>query len=141
MAEFKLTIAHPKTGRSYKRDIAGKEAEALLGKDIGDSVPGDGLGFAGYQFQITGGSDYAGFPMRRGLQGFGRKHILTYHGVGFSGRDRWGKSQKGLRIKTTVCAQKIYPKVSQVNMKIVQEGPTNLFAEPAKEKKEQETAA
>lgn len=129
MAEFKLTVSDPKTGKSYKRDVSGKEAEALLGKDINEVVSGDTLGFAGYEFEVTGGSDYAGFPMRYGLKGFGRKRILTYGGVGFSGRDRWGKNKSGLRVKTTICAQKIYPKISQVNLKIVKEGSVNLFTD------------
>ncbi len=130
MVEFKLTIGDPKSKRSFKKELTGKEAEALLGKDIGETVSGDAIGFAGYEFSITGGSDYAGFPMRRGLKGFGRKKILTFKGVGFSGRDRWGKMQKGLRVKTTVCGQKIYPKITQINMKIVnvKEGAQNLFA-------------
>jgi hypothetical protein len=32
MADFKLTISNPKTGKSTKKDVSGKEAEALLGK-------------------------------------------------------------------------------------------------------------
>ena len=129
MAEFKLTIGNPKTGKSVKKDIAGPQAEVLLGKDIGETISGDALGFAGYEFEITGGSDNAGFPMRYGLKGFGRKRILTYFGVGFSGKNRWGRGQKGLRVKTLVCSQKIFPKISQVNLKITKEGAATLFEE------------
>ena len=127
MAEFKLTIGDPKTGKSVKKDLSGPQAEALLGKDIGETVSGDALGFAGYEFMITGGSDNAGFPMRYGLKGFGRKRILTYSGVGFSGKNRWGRGQKGLRVKTLVCSQKIFPKISQVNLKITKMGSAPLF--------------
>ena len=129
MATFKLTIADTQTGKSCKRDVTGKEAEALLGKDVGETISGDGLGLTGYEFKITGGSDSAGFPMRHGLKGFGRKRILMYAGTGFPGRDRLGQRQKGLRMKKTVCSQKIYPKITQVNMQIVKAGPQNLFEE------------
>lgn len=143
MASFKLTINDPKTGKSYKRDITGKEAEALLGKDVGEVISGDAFGFAGYEFMITGASDNAGFPLRHGLKGFGRKRILTYRGVGFPGRDRHGQRQNGLRMKKTVCAQKIYPKVAQINMKIAKVGPQDLFIvqESPKEVKEQAASA
>ena len=143
MASFKLTINDPKTGKSHKRDVAGKEAEALLGKDVGETITGDICGFTGYEFVITGASDNAGFPLRHGLKGFGRKRILTYKGVGFPGRDRHGQLQRGLRTKKTVCCQKIYPKVAQVNMKIAKVGPQDLFVvqEQPKEAKEQAASA
>ena len=138
MVDFKLTIGNPKTGKSYKKDITGKEADALLGKDIGETINGDDIGFPGYEFVATGGSDYAGFPMRHGIKGAGRKMILMYRGTGFSGRDRWRKTQRGLRVKKTICGQKIYPKITQVNLKITKEGPKDLFAEekPKEEAKE-----
>jgi small subunit ribosomal protein S6e len=133
MTEFKLTINNPKTGKSYKRDVADAHAATLLNKDIGESVPGDALGFTGYEFQITGGSDNAGFPMRQGIRGAARKKIFTYKGVGFSGRDRWKHTQKGLRLKTTVCGQKVGHTVTQVNLKITKEGPKDVFSSAEKE--------
>ena len=127
MAEFKLTINNPKTGMSYKKDLSGGQADMLLSKDIGEKVSGDALGFAGYEFEITGGSDTAGFPMRHGIRGATRQKIYTYKGVGFSGRNRWGNTEKGLRVKTSVRCQKISAETVQVNMKIVKEGATDLF--------------
>jgi len=116
MAEFKLTIGNPKTGKSYKKDVSGSEAEKLLGKDIGENVLGDEIGYSGYEFVITGGSDSAGFPMRRGIRGVGRTKIFTYKGVGFSGRNRWKKRQDGLRVRKSVRGQKIGSKTSQINL-------------------------
>src|SRR6266550_4484556 len=37
LAEFKAVIADPKSGKSYKRDITGHYANALIGKKIGRS--------------------------------------------------------------------------------------------------------
>ena len=133
MADFKLTISNPKTGKSFKRDVTGKEADNLLGKDIGEPVSGDLIGFPGYEFAITGGSDLAGFPMRRGIQGFARKRITMYEGVGFSGLSRKGRRQQGLRRKRTVVGKKVSPKITQVNLKVTKEGSTDLFAEKKEE--------
>ncbi len=138
--DLKVTINNPKTGKSVKKDITGKEADVFLGKDIGDTVSGDTVGFSGYEFKISGGSDHAGFPMRSGLKGVERKRIFTYKGVGFSGRNRHGKMEDGLRIKRMVFGQRIGPKITQVNLVVTKEGQTPLFteakAEEAAEKKE-----
>lgn len=137
MADFKLTINNPKTGKSYKKDVSGKDADALLSKDIGEKVAGDALGFSGYEFEITGGSDSAGFPMRHGIRGAARQKVYTYKGVGFSGRNRWGKTEKGLRVKTTVRGQKIAAETIQVNLEIVKEGAVDLFKAEAKPEENQ----
>ena len=135
MADYKLTISDPKTGKSVKKDLGGSAADALLTKDVGDKVAGDTLGFTGYEFEITGGSDNAGFPLRKGIRGIGRKKIFTYRGVGFSGRNRWGKTQKGLRVKKTVSGSRVTPQTTQVNLKILKEGSQTLFV--AKEEKKE----
>src|SRR3989338_592405 len=126
MASLKLTISDTKTGKSVKKDITDAEAEAFTGKDINETVSGDSVGFPGYEFQITGGSDYAGFPMRHGIVGAGRKRILTYKGVGYSGKDRWSKTQKGLRTKVTVAGQKVQSRTVQLNLKVTKQGPVNI---------------
>ena len=136
MADFKLTISNPKTGKSYKRDITGAQADALLTKDLHEKVVGDTIGFSGYEFEIMGGSDNAGFPMRSGLLGTGRKRIFTYAGVGFSGRDRWEKTQKGLRMKVAVAGQKIGATTTQINLKILKEG-AQVFEDAKKEEKKE----
>ena len=134
MAEFKLTINNPKTGKSYKHDIKDSHADALLTKDLGETVSGSAVGLDGYEFEITGGSDNAGFPMRSGLLGTGRKRIFAYGGVGFSGRDRWKKTQKGLRMKVAVAGQKIGPSTTQINLKVLKEG-SHVFQDKPKEEK------
>ena len=121
MVEFKLVL-NDKKGKSFSKQVSGKEADALVGKKIGAKISGDGVGFAGYEFELTGGSDFAGFPMRKGVKGFGRKRILTAKGVGFSGKTRWKKKKKGLRVKTTVCGETVYPKITQINLKVLKEG-------------------
>ncbi|GAG41627.1 unnamed protein product, partial [marine sediment metagenome] len=84
-------------------------------KNVGEKIAGDGFGMAGYEFLITGGSDYCGFPMRHGILG-ARKKIYSYGGVGFP------KLKKGEKTRKTVCGHKIHDKITQINLKVLKEG-------------------
>lgn len=127
--EIKLVLG-TKDGKSYQKDVKDAAAEALQNKSLGDTVSGDELGFAGYQFLITGGSDKCGFPMRKGIQS-ARKKIIVEKGVGCSGLDRNGKIQPGLLTKKTVCGERITKDIHQVNLKVMKEGSEPLGAEAA----------
>jgi small subunit ribosomal protein S6e len=130
MAEFKLVIGQ-KDGKSVQKTLKEPEAGALLNLKIGDKVSGDKMGLAGYEFEITGGSDYCGFPMRKDLPGVARKRVILTKGVGM--RD----SIQGLRKRKTICGNAIHLKISQVNLKILKEGKEKLVSE---EKKEEDSA-
>ena len=134
MAEFKLCIADPKTGKCYQKDIKDQETAPFIGLNIGESIKGEVFGMGGYEFQITGGSDYCGFPMRKGILGI-RKKIQSYGGVGFK------TMKKGEKKRKTVCGHKINEKIVQINLKITKEGSKKL-AEifPDAEKKLEEKA-
>ncbi len=82
MTDLKLVLADPKTGKCYQRESKEAEAEVFLGKQIGEKIKGDLFGMNGYEFEITGGSDSSGFPMRKDVEGQGRKRILVIKGVG-----------------------------------------------------------
>ncbi len=115
MATFKLTIAEPTTGRSFKKEVTGPQAERFIGLNIGEKIAGDDIGFAGYEFLITGGSDTSGFPMRRGILGT-RKKITLLGGVGYR------PHEKGVSKRKTVCGHKIHDGVAQINLKTVTAG-------------------
>jgi small subunit ribosomal protein S6e len=131
MVEFKLTIADPKTGKSYKKDVKDAEAAPFIGLNIGESIKGEVFGMTGYEFKITGGSDYCGFPMRHGIMGI-RKRIVLYGGVGFIGKMRplrKGKKPRkkaGIRKRKTVCGHKINDNISQINIAVLKEGSKKL---------------
>ena len=125
-----------KTGKTYFKNLEKGHDKTLIGKRLGETIKLDSLGLQGYEAIITGGSDNAGFPMRSGLLGAGRKRIFTYVGVGFSGRDRWEKTQKGLRMKVAVAGQKISATTTQVNLKILKEG-AQVFEDAKKEEKKE----
>ena len=57
MAEFKLTLNDPKTGKAYKKEVKDQNAKVFLGKKIGDPIKGESIDMQGYEFEITGGSD------------------------------------------------------------------------------------
>lgn len=132
MAEFKLTIANPKKGKSYQREVKDQEASVFLGKKIGDTIKGELINLTGYEFKITGGSDYCGFPMRKDVRGTGRKKILAVMGVGLK------KKGKGQRQRKTVCGNTIHDNISQINLLTTVEGKQPLETEAPKEAKTEE---
>ena len=92
---------------------------------------------------MTGGTDYCGFPMRRGILGV-RKKITIYPGVGFRG------GLKGMKKRKTVCGHKINESITAINLKVTKEGAKKLSEmfgkkeegkeEPKKEQKSEKKA-
>ena len=120
MAEFKAVIADPKSGKTYKKDISGQFANALVGRKLGEEIDGLYVGLPGYKLSITGGSDKDGFPMRPDLPGPRRKRLLLSGGVGFH------PVRPGMRKKKTVRGNAVSPDILQLNLKIVQRGPKSI---------------
>ena len=135
--EFKIVLG-TKDGKSYQKEIKSPEADNLLNRRLGDTVSGNELGFSGYEFLITGGSDKCGFPMRKGIQDV-RKKGLIGKSVGFCGKKRKlgkktvRKNQKGLLRRRTVCGEIISRLIHQVNLKVVKEGSEALGPAETKE--------
>ena len=113
MAALKLVINDPKTGKSYQKTL---EDETLVGKKLGDVITGDFVGLDGYQFSIRGASDFAGFPLRKDVEGPVRKKVLMGHGVG----NRTGGNN--LKFRKTVSGNAITPRTVQVNLMVTQYG-------------------
>jgi len=123
MAEFKLVIGDSKTKRAFKAELKSPDADQLLGKKIGDVFRGELIGLTGFEFQITGGTDKAGFAMYKNLDGIGRRRLLlkgppSYHVP---------KKFNGKQEKKTVRANTIANDVVQVNCKITKWGETDLM--------------
>ncbi len=133
MTEFAAVIG-TKEGKTLQQKIVSPEADVLLKKRIGEIVSGDEIGFAGYEFIITGGSDKSGFPMRKGIQQ-PRKRVLIGKSVGFNGFDRNGKKQPGLVKRRTVCGEMVTKIIHQINLKVTKNGATP-FTFPEKKKKD-----
>lgn len=132
MAEFKLTISNPKSGKTVQREAKADDAKPFVGKKIGDEINGEVINLTGYEFEITGGSDYCGFPMRKDAKGTGRKKILDVISVGIK------KSKgKGIRQRKTVCGNTINTKIVQINLKVLKEGKENIFTGKEEGKQEE----
>lgn len=133
MAEFKVVISDPKTGLTVQKDAKDPAAKAFLGLKIGDSIKGEAIELQGYEFEVTGGSDFCGFPMRKDILGVGRKKILSYSGIGVR------KGDRGVLQRKTVCGNTIHTKIAQINLKAVKVGGSDIFAD-AKAKSEKTKA-
>src|SRR3989338_3059347 len=132
MVSFKLCISDP-SGKTFQREVKDNLARPFIGLNIGETIKGDSIEINGYEFQITGGSDYCGFPMRKGILGL-RKKITIYGGVGFRG------DAKGIKRRKTVCGHKIHERISQINLKVTKQGSKKLaeiFGVPEEVKKEE----
>ena len=141
MVDFKCVIG-AKDGKTYQKEVKSPEADNLLKRVIGEKISGNLLGFDGYEFEITGGSDKCGFPMRKGIQSPRKMVSIKGKGVGFSGKDRNKNKQGGIIKNKTVCGERVTKIIRQVNLKIIKEGAKSLAEEdaPAEEGKAEETA-
>ncbi len=107
--------------------------KALVGKKIGDTVDGGLIGYPGYEFTVRGGSDVAGFPMRKDVTGGVKRYILAGKpGVGVSTT----RIRKGDRKRIMVRGNTITDQIVQVNMKVTKEGKVQLFVD--KQEKQEE---
>ena len=132
MVNFKLCISDPSSGRTFQKEIKDNLARPFIGLNIGETIKGDNFELNGFEFQITGGSDYCGFPMRKGILGL-RKKIAIYGGIGFRG------DSKGIKRRKTVCGHKVHERISQINLKVTKHGAKKLaeiFGVPEEAKKE-----
>ncbi|MEM2890742.1 MAG: 30S ribosomal protein S6e [Candidatus Hadarchaeum sp.] len=113
---FKMVVADPKTGRSYKLEAREPEARKLIGLRIGDKFDGGIVGLPGYELQITGGTDRDGFPMRPDIAGSGRASVLLAGGPGFSPK------RPGERRRKMVRGSRVSEEIMQLNAAITKWG-------------------
>jgi small subunit ribosomal protein S6e len=117
MADFKLVVSDPKTGKAYNIDVTGPKTVKFIGKAIGSEVDGEAAGLAGYTLVITGGSDKDGIPMRKDLPGQGRRKLLIAGGIGYHPKS------DGMRKRKTIRGNEVSGDLVQVNASITAYGP------------------
>ena len=129
---FKINISE-KTGRTFHLDA---ESEELMGKKLHEKILGKDISpdLDGYEFEITGASDKAGFTAMKNVEGFGLKRVLLGYGKGMKKRSRKeGKKKRGnlkpegLRLRKTVRGNTISEDIIQVNLKVLKEGSKKLI--------------
>lgn len=137
-----------KSGKTYRLET---ESEALLEKSIGDKIEGKEISsdLAGYEFEITGASDNAGFPAFKEVEGIGLGKLLLTYGKGMHKKPRGvkkkgGKKPEGMRLRKTIRGKIISPAIIQINMKVLKNGSKKLeevFPEQNKPKEEKKVEA
>ncbi len=112
----------PGSGLSKLIEIDEKKFRPFEGKKIGDIVKGGFIGFANYEFEITGGSDSSGFPMRKDVHGPVKKRILvSKRAIGYKPR------RKGEKRRKTVRGNEITFDMTLINLKVIMYGESELF--------------
>jgi len=106
-----------KDGEVYQAE---SNAENFVSKKIGETFEGEILDLNGYTFEITGGSDKAGFPMRKSIEGDERKRVLIKDGAGIQVEEKGDRKRKSVRGNT------VSTEIQQLNVKVVEEGGKSL---------------
>lgn len=141
---FKINISSPQ-GKTYKLEA---EAPALKGKALGDVIQGQDISpdLTGYELEITGASDKAGFTAIESVQGIGLKKVLLDVGKGMHKKPKGDKKKipstsKGLRLRKTVRGKVISDAISQINTKVLKEGSKKLSEVFPEQNKKEEAPA
>jgi small subunit ribosomal protein S6e len=113
MADFKVVVSDPDSGRTVQVEVDGQDANRFLGRELGDEVDGGAVGLDGATLELTGGSDDAGRPLRADVAGPNLKEKLLEGGVGFQ------PSRDGERKRVTVRGREISDAVVQINATVV----------------------
>jgi len=128
---FKINISE-KSGKTHKLE---SESEEIIGKELHDKIDGKILlpELEGYELEITGASDKAGFTALESVEGVGLKRVLLTYGKAMHTRPRKeGKKKpsnpkpKGLRMRKTVRGKVVSPEIIQINLKVLKEGAKKL---------------
>jgi len=128
---FKVNIG-TKTGKTFKLETESPEIE---GKELGQKIKGEDIlpSLSGYEFEIKGASDLAGFTSMENVEGFALKKVLLGYGKGMHKRSkREGKKHRasfrpgGLRLRKTVRGKVLSTATAQINLKVIKEGHKHL---------------
>lgn len=121
-----------KNGKTFHVE---SETESMFGKELGGKVEGLEVSpeLSGYEFEIAGASDKAGFPVVNQVEGIVLRKVLLGYGVGMKKRSkREGKRKRsnftpnGLRLRKTARGKVLSPEIVQINLKVLKEGSKKL---------------
>lgn len=140
---YKINISEK--GKTYRIET---ELDSIEGKQLGEKIKGAEIKpeLDGYELEITGASDKAGFPSFKEIEGPGLKRVLLTKGKGMKGWNKRRKKSikvKGLRRKKTVRGNVISKDTMQINLSVKKEGHKKLdeiFPEQAKARADKEIA-
>jgi small subunit ribosomal protein S6e len=122
---FKLNISggNKGAGKGLSKLIEIDEKKFRFeGMKIGEVIKGGLIGFPNYEFEIMGGSDASGFPMRKDVHGPVKKRILvSKRGIGFK------PQRKGEKRRKTIRGSEISYDMTLINLKVTKYGEAELF--------------
>lgn len=120
---YKINISGGKTkeGKGLTKVVQLQKIDPLVGKVIGEIINGGLVGLPGYELKITGGSDFAGIPMRPNVHGPVKKKLLLRGGPGYKPLKQGEKRRKVIR------GSEITDDMKQINMVVLKIGKTKLF--------------
>jgi len=139
---FKINVAYK--GKTFKVET---EDEELVGLSIGEKIKGEELSedLKGYELEITGTSDKAGFMGSPEIDGPNLHKVLLGYGRGMhmkpEGEKKTNKKPNGLKLRKTVRGKEISLFTIQINTKVLTEGSKKfdaLFEAPEEEKPTEE---
>ena len=142
---FKINISE-KSGKTYKLEL---ETEELFGKELHEKIHGKEIlsDLEGYDFEITGMSDKAGFTAMKEVPGVGLKKLLLTYGKAMHKKPRREGKKKvsnpkpdGLRLRRTVRGRVVSPDIVQINLKVLKHGNKSLSEVFPEQNKSKETA-
>src|SRR3989344_7895673 len=115
---FRLNMSDK--GKAWRIEL---DCEALIGKRIGDKIHGKEIkeGLEGYEMEITGTSDKAGFPGHKDIDSPTLTKKLLTRGFGMK-----TASPHGLRLRKTLRGAIISEDIIQINMKVIKHGHKKL---------------
>ena len=120
---FKINVSH--NGKTFKVE---SENEDLVGYSIGEKIDGKEISadLEGYEVEITGTSDKAGFTGMLNIDGPNLHRALLGYGKGMhkkpKGEKKKNKRPNGLRLRKTVRGKEISLETVQINTKVLKEG-------------------
>ncbi|MCJ7428818.1 MAG: 30S ribosomal protein S6e [Candidatus Nanohaloarchaeota archaeon QJJ-5] len=109
-------------GTTASIEVDDDTAQTLNGRQIGDEFDGSVVGLDGYTLAVTGGSDSEGFPMKRQIQGTGRKKVLLSEGTGARNLEDGERTRKSVRGNT------VSEEIVQLNCQVVESGSETIEA-------------